>query len=138
MNKICLIGRLVRDVELRVNERGTKQSTLTLAVNRPFKNAEGEYETDFINCVAWQKLAETINEYCHKGDQLGIEGRLQIDSIIGADGNNKYFTNVIIENITFIQAKQHNKEEDIKENKEIKKDPFEEFGEEITDDMLPF
>lgn len=135
MNRICLIGRLTKDVEFRENET-LKQSKFILAVNRDFSKNE-ENKTDFINCIAWNKLAETINKYVHKGDQLGIEGRLQVSKYQDKEGNNRYSTDVIIDKITFVSSKKGNQKEEIKDEG---KDAFEEFSEEVelTDEDLPF
>ena len=76
LNQLILVGRLTSDVE--VKEVGDKKvSTIVLAVPRPFKNADGEYETDFIPCTIWNGIAETTSEYCKKGDLLGIKGRVE-------------------------------------------------------------
>lgn len=132
MNRICLIGRLTRNPELKESESGTKQTTFTLAVNRIKDGA------DFINCVAWNKIAEVINKYLTKGRELGIEGRLQTNSYEDREGNKHYTTSVVVDNITFIGSKEQDKEQDIV--KQDVKDPFEEFGDEIelSDEDLPF
>ena len=132
MNRICLIGRLTRDPEIKQSESGVKQTTFTLAVNRIKEGA------DFINCVAWNKTAEVIDRYLTKGRELGVEGRLQTNSYEDREGNKRYATSVIVDNITFIGSKEHSKEEDIE--KQGTKDPFEEFGEEVELDEseLPF
>ena len=132
MNRICLIGRLTRNPELKESESGTKQTTFTLAVNRIKEGA------DFINCVAWNKIAEVISKYLTKGRELGIEGRLQTNSYEDREGNKHYTTSVVVDNITFIGSKEHSKDEDIV--KEEVNDPFKEFSEEIelSDSDLPF
>lgn len=132
MNRICLIGRLTRNPELKESESGTKQTIFTLAVNRIKEGA------DFINCVAWNKIAEVISKYLTKGRELGIEGRLQTNSYEDREGNKHYTTSVVVDNITFIGSKEHSKDEDIV--KQDVKDPFEEFGDEIelSDSDLPF
>ena len=80
MNKVIIIGRNTKDIELRQTTSGTSAIEFSIAVNRAFKNAKGESEVDFFNCVAFSKLAETISRYVKKGDQVGIEGRLQTRS----------------------------------------------------------
>lgn len=77
MNKIMLIGRLTKDPELRYTQSGTAVASFTLAVDRRFSNQSGEREADFINCVAWQKSAEFVANYFHKGKQMALEGRLR-------------------------------------------------------------
>ena len=71
LNQTVIVGRIVRDPELRETESGHKVSNITLAVPRSFKNSNGEYDTDFISCVLWQGIAENTAEYCHKGDLVG-------------------------------------------------------------------
>ena len=77
LNQTVIVGRIARDPELRETENGKKVTNVTLAVPRSFKNSNGEYETDFINCVLWKGIAESTVEYCHKGDLVGIKGRIQ-------------------------------------------------------------
>lgn len=142
MNKVLLTGRLTKNPELRYTTSNVAVSQFSLAVTRNFKNAEGVYEADFINCVAYRKTAELIAEWTKKGDLLGIEGRIQTRSYDDKEGNKKYITEVIIENIEFLSSKKKEesseeiKEESIKEDS----DPFKEFGNKVvlTDDDLPF
>lgn len=77
MNKAILVGRLTRDAELRTTGSGTSVCSFTLAVNRRFKNADGNYDADFINCVAWRAQAEFISKHFKKGDMFGVVGNLQ-------------------------------------------------------------
>jgi len=75
LNQIVIVGRLVRDPELRTTENGKNVTNITLAIPRSYKNSNGEYETDFVDCVLWTGIAETTTEYCKKGDLLGINGK---------------------------------------------------------------
>ena len=77
LNQIVIVGRLVRDPELRETDGGKKVTNITLAVPRSYKNLNGEYETDYIDCVLWTGIAENTTEYCKKGDILGLKGRVQ-------------------------------------------------------------
>ena len=77
LNQIVIVGRLVKDPELRQTEGGKKVTNITLAVPRSYKNSNGEYETDFIDCVLWTGIAENTSEYCKRGDILGVKGRVQ-------------------------------------------------------------
>ena len=104
LNQAVLVGRIVRDPELRETENGAKVSNLTLAVPRSFKNAEGEYETDFIDVTLWAHVAETTNEYCRKGDLVGVKGRIQSDSY-EKDGEKKFAMNIIADKVTFLSSK---------------------------------
>lgn len=115
LNQLVIVGRLVKDPELEETESGKKVSNLTLAVPRSFKNAEGEYETDFIDCVLWNSIAENTAEYCHKGDLLGVKGRIQTDTF-EKDGQNHKVSKLIAEKITFLTSKNH----EVDEEKEVK------------------
>ena len=105
MNQIVLVGRLTKDPEV-IEKENKKLSTIVLAVQRPFKNVNGVYETDFIKCIMWNVIAENTSEYCHCGDVVGIKGRLQTDSYEDEDGNKKYVVEVIAEKVTFLSSKK--------------------------------
>ena len=105
MNKIMLIGRLTKDPELRYTQSGTAVASFTLAVDRRFPNQNGEREADFINCVAWNNSAEFLANYFHKGKQIALEGRLQVRSYEGNDGQRRWVTEVVAEQIEFVGSK---------------------------------
>ena len=105
LNQTVIVGRLVKDPELRETGKGNKVTNITLAVPRSFKNSEGEYETDFINCVLWQGIAESTVEYCKKGDLLGVKGRVQNRRFEKQDGLRKSVTEIIAEKVTFLSPK---------------------------------
>ena len=107
MNKVILIGRLTKDPELRYTQSGTGVATFTLAVNRRFSNQNGEREADFINCVAWQKSAEFVANYFKKGQEMALEGRLQVRTYDGNDGQRKWVTEVVADQIEFVGAKKN-------------------------------
>lgn len=107
MNSVNLIGRLARDPELRYTQNGTAVCSFVLAVRNPYKQDEdGNYEADFINCVAWQTPAEMIAESHQKGDQLAISGRIQTRSYENNDGVMVWVTEVNAESIHFIKPKE--------------------------------
>ena len=108
MNKVLLIGRLTKDPELRYTQSGTAVASFTLAVNRRFSGPNGEREADFINCVAWQKSAEFVANYFRKGQQMALEGRLQVRSYDGNDGQRRWVTEVVAEQIEFVGSKNEN------------------------------
>ena len=108
MNKVLLIGRLTKDPELRYTQSGTAVASFTLAVNRRFSNQNGEREADFINCVAWQKSAEFVANYFRKGQQMALEGRLQVRTYDGNDGQRRWVTEVVAEQIEFVGSKNEN------------------------------
>ena len=105
LNQVVIVGRLVKDPELRDTESGKKVTYITLAVPRSYKNPNGEYEADFIDCILWTAIAESTTEYCKKGDLLGIKGRLQ-SSVYEKDGEKRYATNLIAEKVTFLTSKR--------------------------------
>ena len=106
MNKIILMGRLVRDPEVRITPSEKTVCTFTLAVNRRFKNAQGQNEADFINIVVWGKIAENCGNYLTKGQRALVEGRLQLRSYEAKDGSGRrYVTEVIAETVEFIETK---------------------------------
>ena len=104
MNKVVLVGRLTKDVELRTTPQGVSVCSFTVAVNRRFKNANGEYEADFINCVAWRQTAEFLSKYFSKGRMVGISGSIQTRSW-EKDGERRYATEVLAEEAYFVDSK---------------------------------
>lgn len=103
LNQTVIVGRIAKDPELRETENGKKVTNVTLAVPRSFKNAEGIYETDFINCVLWKGIAESTVEYCKKGDLVGVKGRIQT-RVYEKDEEKKYATEVVAEKVTFLSS----------------------------------
>ena len=110
MNNVSLVGRLTKDVELKYTGSQTAVATGTLAVNRQFKSANGEKETDFINIVAWRKTAEILSNYASKGSQIGITGRIQTRNYEGNDGKRVYVTEVVAESVALLDSKQNNQQ----------------------------
>ena len=106
LNQVVLVGRLTDDIEVTTTEEGKKYSNLTLAVQRTYKNVDGIYEADFVRCILWNAIAQSTSEYCHKGDIVGIKGRLQVNSYEDKDGNKRYSTEVIAEKVTFLSSKK--------------------------------
>ena len=94
MNQTCIIGRLVRDPETKELEDGKRVSNITVAVQRSYKNENGEYEADFIDCTLWNGIADKTTEYCKKGDLVGIKGRLQTNNYENEQGEKKKITEV--------------------------------------------
>ena len=106
LNQSILVGRIVQEPEVRETENGTKVTNLTLAVQRSFKNINGEYDTDFINCVLWKGIAENTAEYCKKGDLIGVRGRIQTRNIQLADDTQRNITEVVAEKVSFLSSKK--------------------------------
>ena len=105
MNKVFLIGRLTRDPELRYTGNNTPVASFTLAVNRNFTSQSGEREADFINCVVWRKQAENVKNYVHQGTQVAVEGRIQVRSYDDQNGQRRYVTAVVADNVEFLTPK---------------------------------
>lgn len=105
MNYVGLVGRMARDPTLKVFDEEKIQTSFSLAINRNYKNQQGIIEADFVQCVAWGKLAERIARYCGKGSLVGISGRLQSRSYVNKDNAKVYLTEVIIDNIRFYLLK---------------------------------
>ena len=112
LNNIMLVGRLVQEPEVVETETGKQRSQITLAVNRAFKNADGVYETDFVDCVLWDGIALNTSEYCHKVDIVGVRGRLQTNNYETESGEKKKSTVVVVEKLTFLSSKSHDKSND--------------------------
>lgn len=105
LNQVILVGRLTSDLEIKeVNEQ--KVANFSVAVQRSYKNADGVYEADFINCTVWNNVATNTAEYCHKGDLVGVKGNLTTDSYEDKEGNKRYVTKVNVEKITFLSSKK--------------------------------
>lgn len=107
MNKVQIVGRLTRDPEVRYStgEKATATARFSVAVNRRFKNAEGNYDADFINCIAFGKSAEFVEKYFKKGMAIGLTGRIQTGSYTNKDGNKVYTTDVVVEETEFVESK---------------------------------
>ena len=161
MNKVFLIGRLTRDPELRYTGSNTAVATFSLAVNRNFSNQNGERETDFINIVVWRKQAENVKNFLSHGSQVAIDGRIQTRSYDDQNGQKRYVTEVVADNVEFLGSKNSSNNSnngnssadnhaeptpydfgDAPEPKgtDIDSNPFADFGSsiEISDDELPF
>ena len=110
LNQAILVGRIVREPEVRETEKGTV-SNITLAVPRSFKNANGQYDTDFISCVLWKGVAESTAEYCKKGDLVGIRGRIQTRTVEQDDETIKRYVEVIADKVTFLSSKRQEESE---------------------------
>ena len=105
MNNITILGRITKELELKETESGTKYTRFSIAVNRRFKNEDGEYETDFFNVVAWRGTAEFITNYFGKGKRIGIVGRLQTGKYTDKDGNERTSTEIVVNEAYLIENK---------------------------------
>ncbi len=105
INRAILVGRLTRDPELRKTQNDIAVTTFTIAVNRQFKNQQGEQEADFINCVVWRRQAENVSRYVNKGSLVGVEGRIQSRSFEDQNGNRRFVTEVVADSVQFLETK---------------------------------
>ncbi len=152
MNKVFLIGRLTKDPELRYTGSNIPVATFSIAVNRNFANQNGEREADFINIVVWRKQAENVKNFITKGAQVAIDGRIQTRSYDGEDGKKRYVTEVVADNVQFLDSKASREgsdssvtpssfsDEPSNNTVDVNNDPFADFGSsiEINDEELPF
>ena len=102
LNQIVLVGRLTSDPEI-IEVEGKKKVNILVAVPRAYKNENGEYDTDYIECVLWNAIATNTAEYCHKGDIIGVKGRIQTEEIISGI-TTKYNQYIVAEKITFLNS----------------------------------
>lgn len=137
MNKVIIIGRFTRDPEIKytTGENATATARFSLAVNRRFKNKEGNYDADFINCVAFGKTAEFIEKYFTKGMAIGITGRIQTGSYTNKEGQKVYTTDVVVEETEFVESKNKGTSDNVPNNNANSNSDFEEI---ISDDEMPF
>lgn len=105
LNRSVLVGRLTRDPELRRTANGTPVASFTLAVNRNFKNQNGEQQADFIPCVVWNKSAENVDQYCSKGALVGVDGHLQSRSYDNQNGQKVFVLELVCDSVQFIDTK---------------------------------
>lgn len=106
MNKTILVGRLTRDPDLRYTPNGVAVANFNIAVNRTYKDNNGEYQADFINCVTWRKQAENLANYMKKGSLIAVDGAIQTRNYDGEDGKTVYVTEVLAESIQFLEKKK--------------------------------
>ena len=134
INRTVLVGRLTKDPEYRVTPAGVQVANFTLAVNRTFKNAKGEQEADFLNCVVFRKPAENVNNYLKKGSLAGVEGRLQSRSYENNEGKRVYVTEVVCDSVQFLEPKGSNQGQP----KQQANVPFANSAPDVDDSTLPF
>ena len=116
VNQIVLVGRIARAPETKLTENGKKYATLTLAVPRNYKNVNGEYDTDFLDCTLWSAVAESTSEYCNTGDMIGVKGRVQTRIIESPDGVKRNKTEIVAEKVTFLTSNTNRKKDTIEDS----------------------
>lgn len=142
LNSVSLVGRLTDDPNLRYTSTGKAVANFRLAIQRPFKNQNGDYEADFINCVVWNKQAENLAQYMNKGSTIAVSGSLQSRSYENQNGQKVYVTEVLVNNVSFIQSKKNNNQNIWTEQGSQLQDQQKNGGQlepyDISDDDLPF
>jgi len=132
MNRVILIGRLVKDPDLKATNGGTSICNFSIANNRTYvSGGEKKEQVSYFNCLAWGRSGEVINQYMKKGHKIGIDGHLQQRSWDDNDGNKHYVVEVVIENFQFLNDKNSGSS-----TADKVKDQF--SGKEITEDDIPF
>lgn len=140
LNRVVLVGRLTKDPEFRTTQNGVSVTTFTLAVNRNFKNKNGEQQADFINVVVFRQQAENVNNYLSKGNLAGVDGRIQSRSYENKEGQRVYVTEVLADSVQFLEPKnnQHNNQSQQQSGQaQSGNSPFGNSAD-ISDDSLPF
>lgn len=142
MNKFIGIGRNTKDGEYRTSENGTTMYTNTLAITNDFKNKKGEYDSEFVNYVAYRITADYLNKYAKKGKLVQIEGRINTTSN-EKNGEKRYYTKIIVDSASVLERVKENKQDNIQEEVDIPQNTTSEYKNEesdiqLTDDDLPF
>ena len=140
MNKCTLVGRLTKDPEIRYSqgENATATARFSVAVSRRFKNAEGNYDADFINCVAFGKAGEFAEKYLKKGTKIAVVGRIQTGSYTNKDGQKVYTTDVVVEEQEFAESKNSGSSDNNQSAPANKNTDFMNIPDGIDDTELPF
>ena len=135
MNNITLIGRMTADAELKTTNNGVSVTSFTVAVDRAYTPKGQEKRTDFIKCVAWSKTAEFLSKNFHKGEKIGIVGRMETRNYEDHDGNKRTAYEVIVESVDFCESKKNEYPQDRPQDFHQNDDGFTEV---MTDEELPF
>lgn len=140
INRVVLVGRLTKDPEFRTTQNDVSVATFTLAVNRNFKNKNGEQQADFINVVVFRQQAENVNNYLSKGNLAGVDGRIQSRSYENKEGQRVYVTEVLADSVQFLEPKNNQSNSQPQQQSgqaQSGNNPFDN-GTDISDDTLPF
>jgi len=144
MNRVTLVGRLTAKPELRYTGSNLPYARFTIAVNRTFRNNEGQTEADFINVIVWRKQAENVCNFLDKGRLVSVDGRLQTGSYTDKDGNRRYTTDVVADSVQFLESKGSRNDaasgpspydyQDAPSEVNVSDDPFADFGDSVSID----
>lgn len=142
LNSVTLVGRMAGDAELRYTPNNQAVATFRLAVNRPFKNQNGEREADFINCVIWRQQAENLANWAKKGALIGITGRIQTRSYKNQQGQRVYVTEVVADSFQLLEFNKQNNQNQTQNHSQQpdfgRNEPMQSSTMDISDDDLPF
>ena len=137
MNVVVLVGRITKDIEVRYTEKDLAVSNFTIAVRKDHKNVNGEYESDFINCVSFGNISEYLKKYAIKGNLIAVSGRIQTRNYEDNEGNKRYITEVFANKVTLLSSnKNKNEYEDASVKTET--NALESLDVKIEDSDLPF
>jgi len=146
MNRVTLVGRLTAKPELRYTSANLPYARFSIAVNRTFRNNEGQTEADFINIIVWRKQAENVCNFLDKGRLVSVDGRLQTGSYTDKDGNRRYTTDVVADSVQFLEGRGARSEgasssgpspydyQDAPSEVNVSDDPFADFGDSVSID----
>lgn len=149
INRVVLVGRITRDPETQQTNTGIPYVRFTLAVNRPYKDQNGERQADFINCVAWRGQADFLKNFVKKGNQLAIEGRIQTNSYQDANGNNRQAFDILVESVNNLEPASKNDGyqpqppfgngfQPVRDNQQYHHEESNHIEFEVSEDDLPF
>ncbi|MDR2833472.1 MAG: single-stranded DNA-binding protein [Streptococcaceae bacterium] len=141
INNVVLVGRLTKDVDLTYTQNNRAVAKFTLAVNRTFKNPQGSYDTDFIQCLLWGNSAEALHKYTSKGSQIGVTGRIQTRNYENQQGQRVYVTEIVADSFQFLESKSQGNNTQQGNQPQGRNDARFGGGDEpidIPDDDLPF
>lgn len=134
MNKVILTGRLTKDIEVEMTSTNKMYVKNSIAVKNDFKNADGNYDSEFVNIVVWGNTADYLGKYAEKGMRVAVEGRLTTRSYDKQDGTKGYVTEVVCNNVELLDNKKDKVEENTSTEETQESDPYAEFGEQIEID----
>ncbi|WP_394856104.1 single-stranded DNA-binding protein [Staphylococcus borealis] len=142
INRVILVGRLTKDPEYRQTQSGVSTATFTLAVNRTFKNKNGEREVDFINVVVFRQQADNVNNYLSKGQLAGVDGRIQSRSYENQEGRRIFVTEIVADSVQFLEPKNNNQQNNQPQQQRgqapVGNNPFANANDDISESELPF
>ena len=136
MNKWIGIGRLTKEPEIKNTSNQIPVCTFTLAIDRKFKDKDGNKQTDFINCVAWRQTATFISSYFHKGNRIAVVGSVQTRSFDGDDGKKVYITEILVDEAEFVESNSNSNNSNNSTAKSAATKP--DNDEEVSNEDLPF